>query len=743
MSIFRNRPLALGCFAFLLCLFVSYFLGNIFSILIIALGVLLLGGAILYRTLKNTRFANEFLVIALPLCLCLVVCGIVGISRFGKDKSTANEYKYCTRETELWITDIKYSNSIETLAVANENGNDILVSFETKENITLKVGDIVKGTAYFHSLENDKVGYSEAEYYLDKGIFLKAECEKYEVTSEKPLVFKSICVQINSFLDEILEKHLNADTYALTSAMLLGNKYNLDDGVRRDFSRLGISHILALSGIHVSLITGLFSAFLDTIKIKRRIKYLALISIIASFVCITGLSESAMRAGLMLAIFYTLSIFGNESDAVTSLLLSVSLICLLDPYSIFSTSLLLSFFAMLGCLCSSYYTRGVCVLYRIRPKFLRAAVYSFITSVIVILFTLPIMCIRFDYVSVFAPFFNIIFVPILTLLLYIAPVVLALGWIPYLSYAATFPAEIITKITLFLTGNISKADFLTVPLKNAFVYAGVVIIAVALILALVLSKKQFRYALITLCVGVGLFVVSSLGVAIYKSNVVTISSYNYKSCDIIAIESKNEVMIIEASSPSRTNSKKSDSYAKYLGYSDIDAYVLTDYSTKIVDAIKNVTSSNMVRRVLILEPQTNEEIELFEEAQQYLDAKGIALEAMPQEYNFGKANIIFETLDAISYSSKRCALLRVEANGSAYSYIGSGAFEYLSNKPEEFIAGASVVTFGAYGPKYRVKYGYDSLRARYLVFHGNSKKYIFDIPEEISVKEPTHKFTFK
>ncbi len=743
MQIFKLRPLAFGCFVFLLSLYISYFLGNVFSILIIIISSISLLVFVVLKFAKNSKWANEWLARILPICLCLVLCGTLSLLTFSKDKNELLELDGTEKETQVLITEIKYSNSNEILAVANDEKIDILVLLEKKENLDIEVGDTVKMKATFRDLEDNAIGYSEKEYYLEKGIFLCAESEEYEVLTKGIFVLKSVFVKINFWLDNILEKSLNSDTHSLVSAMLLGNKSNLDIAIRRDFSRLGISHILALSGIHISLITGLFNAFLDAIKMRKRFKYLTLISMICAFVCITGFSESAMRAGLMLALFYTFSLFGTESDSVTSLFLSVTLICIFDPYAIFSTSLLLSFTAMLGCFCSSYYTRGVRVLYRIKPKFLRGMVYSFISSVTVVLFTLPIISVKFAYVSIFAPFFNIIFVPLLTLLLYIAPFILLIGWIPYLSYIVTFPAEMITKLTLFLTGNISKADFLTISFANVFQYIGIVVIFVAIVLALALSKKQIKYTFVTLCLGLAVFAVSSLGVGIYKLNTVSISTYDAYSSDVLAIESENEVMIVEMSKPTKRTTSASANYASYLGYADIDAYFLTDYNTKIVEALDNITKATLVRKIYLPTPKTDKEDLMFSEAEKLLNEKKISLEKIPEKYDFGDTCVEFAELELISYSTKRCTCIKVLCNNSTFSYLGSGAYEYLDKVPENYVKISDVVTFGSYGPKYRVPYRYDFSNTEYFVFHGESKKYIYDIPEEIIVKKPMHKFVFK
>ncbi len=745
MSIFKLRPLAFGCFLLILCLYPSYFLGNTFDIALIAIGSALLFSLSIWCAIRRSRRAGEWLARALPACLCLILCGVVALCSFASDTRRLNELDGASAETELLITEIRYSTSDEITLLAKDKEGELVLSLPVDEEKyeRVSVGDTVRAKVTYRGLEDAILGYSERDYYRDKGIFLFAKGEEYDIISSQELFWKLLPKRINLFLDGILEKALNSDTYSLVSAMLLGNKSNLDQGVRRDFSRLGISHILALSGIHISLITALLGAFLSTLRLRRGVKYVTLMSLICAFVCITGFAESAMRAGIMLILFYTLSLFGTESDSVTCLFGAVAIICTLDPYAIFSTSLILSFTAMLGCICSSYYTKGVRFLYRIRPKFLRGIVYSLISSIAVVLFTLPIMAIKFDYVSIFAPIFNIIFVPLLTLLLYIAPFILLIGYIPYLSYIVVIPAELITKLSLLLIGAISKADFLTLSFDGIAQYIGIGIVLLAMVLALAMSKRYFKYIATILATGVFVFVASSIATSVYRSNTIAISSYDAEIRDIIAVESENEVMIIEASRPSRTSTNLGVEYAFKLGYADIEVYVLTDYSSYMLDAIDNVTKRTLVRKMLLPKPISNEEKEIYSQASAILESRGVALEQIPEKYDFGATSVDFCTIAPLSSGSKRCVLLKVNANNAGFTYLGSSAHDIFSDTPERLVRGADVVVFGSYGDGYYSYLTYDLSHTSYISFHGDSRDYMPIIPDNVSVKRHMHKFIFK
>lgn len=744
MNIFKLRPLALGCFGFLVCLAFSYFLGNIFDIILIVLGTISLVALIAFTAITKRESITRWLIRFLPLCLCFIICGAVALGSFVKDEKILDEYVDSEREVEALVTEINYSKVYETSAIAkvqSENYNFSIVI--TVPDGEIEVGDKIRATMKFRELERVAIGYSESEYYLDKGIFLFAEAEEYEILSRDNFVLTAFFTSINDFFVRIVEDTVNSDTASLISAMLLGNREALSDNVNCDFARLGISHVLALSGMHLSLITGMLNGLFSVTRVPKKARYILLILMIVAFICITGFSESAIRAGIMLIIFYSMLLIGQRSDGITALFVSVCVICILDPYAIFSTSLMLSFSAMLACMSTGYFTKRVRLLYRIRPKFIRGAVYTLITSVGTLLFTLPIVYLKFDYVSIFAPVFNVFLVPILTILLYVSPFILILGKIPYVSLVVKYPAELLTKLVLYLTGNISKLDFLTVSFTNIAHAVGALIILVSIVLALVLSKRRLKYCIAIMLTGVCVFVGGSTYSAILRESTVSVSSYDMGNADIVAIESKNEVMIIEMSSPSPSTASKSSAYASKIGYSDIDTYVIADYSSRMVDAFDKISDVTIIRKVMLPTPETDKERERYDAIEGLAQEKGIELAKIEESFDFGATCVDFMGYTRLGRSTKRCIAFSVSAYNSRFTYLGASAYEYPSYFPEAYATASDVVLLGSYGPKYRLNYDYELSSVDYFVFHGTSRDYLpLEIPNDM-VKSDLHKFILK
>lgn len=749
MRIFKHRPLALGCFLFIACMYLGYFLGNVFDIVLTVLSALALVATTLVAIIKRkSDTVLKTVIKLLPTCVCLLICGICALTSFEADRKIAQKYENTDVVAEILVTDVRYSMPYETTVIGElEIDGDKLKIPVTLPKNEIEIGDKIKASVSLYPFaDGEKIGYSEKDFYAEKGMLLFGEAEEYELVSRNNFVLSAVFTKINNFLSSHLQKCVNNDTYTLLSAMLLGNKDALADNVRRDFSRLGISHILALSGIHISLLTSMAYGFLDLLRVRKSIKYTVLVAIIISFTAVTGFSQSAIRAGLMLIIFYILSFFGFRRDGVTSLFVAVFLICALDPYSIMSTSLILSFLAMLGCIASSYFSRRIKIFRKIKPRLLKNTVFSLISSITIMIFTMPIMIIKFDNVSVFAPFFNIIFVPLLTLLLYFGPFILLIGSVPYASYIFTLPAELITSLALKMSSKIATADFLTLSFTTPAHAIGICVAILAVILFFALDKRKIKYSALTLALGIVIMAGASTYTVISRNNTVSITAYDNRASDIVAVESGNDIMIIEVSAPSTTTMKMSSALASHLGYSDIDLYVMTDYSYRAGVAFDALTDETIVRRVMLPTPETEQEAEQCAIIEQIASKKGVLLEILPN----GCENIAFNDtfLDIMEYervgiSVKRCVSFSISTDNERFTYLGASSYECVSKFPEAYAKASDVLLFGSYGPPYHEKFKFDLENADYLVFHGKSAEF-FDgeIPQE-KLRPHMTKFVFR
>ena len=130
----------------------------------------------------------------------------------------------------------------------------------------------------------------------------------------------------------------------------MGDRENLDSGIKHAYSRLGISHILAVSGLHLTIIVGGLGWILTQFHVPKKIRSLILIAGAFFFAWLCGFSASIVRAAVMLTFFYLADMVGERNDSSTSLFLAVFLIVCFHPNAVYDAGMWLSFFATLGIL---------------------------------------------------------------------------------------------------------------------------------------------------------------------------------------------------------------------------------------------------------------------------------------------------------------------------------------------------------------------------------------------------------
>ena len=129
--------------------------------------------------------------------------------------------------------------------------------------------------------------FNYKKYLKSKNIYKVMSVENYKVINYKTNIIYKIKNKIIKKVDKYKSKRY-------ISAFILGDKKYLDDEVKNHYQELGVSHIFAISGMHVSLITGILFFILK--KIKDNLKYFIVISFLIIYVFLTGLQASVLRS---------------------------------------------------------------------------------------------------------------------------------------------------------------------------------------------------------------------------------------------------------------------------------------------------------------------------------------------------------------------------------------------------------------------------------------------------------------
>ncbi len=209
------------------------------------------------------------------------------------------------------------------------------------------VGDVIEFSGRLIKTDTlrNPGGFNERDYYRLKNIEYKVYSDSaLKIGEEKNLkiLLKKLNIKISSIYNNILPK----EEVSIVKAMITGNKGDLSYSVKDLFSRVGIYHIIAISGLHIHILAHII-LFLSERFHKRYGKVLAMFFVVL-YCIFTGASVSSIRAVCMFLIYICGKFFYREYDALTSLFISGFLILLFNPLYLFDIGFQYSFCAVLS-----------------------------------------------------------------------------------------------------------------------------------------------------------------------------------------------------------------------------------------------------------------------------------------------------------------------------------------------------------------------------------------------------------
>ncbi|MBO5488753.1 MAG: ComEC/Rec2 family competence protein [Eubacterium sp.] len=295
-----------------------------------------------------------------PLCIVLVlfVVGICLWHTFSHNETFASEEKNMTLEAE--VETIKGGAKKQSLVVRNvvSDGRvfcDKLVVYQDKEAdlfAALKLGNTIRVTGDFLPLEpaGNEGQFDEVTYYESQGIQGKFYTKSIHILNSEYLIIPQKIYELRSAFYRIITEHMPAETAGVLSAMMLGEKSSLDETVKELYTKSGIGHILAISGLHISLIgAGLFF-LLRRYVMPMRASAVTVIFLLILYAELTGFSIATKRAVVMMIVMLVARIIGEAYDGYNALALSALIELLGHPDNLFQAGFLLSYGTALGVL---------------------------------------------------------------------------------------------------------------------------------------------------------------------------------------------------------------------------------------------------------------------------------------------------------------------------------------------------------------------------------------------------------
>ena len=260
-----------------------------------------------------------------------------------------NKYETIYKDnTKIEITGVIVSNKKDGKYKLKVNENNTNLYLRTTEN--LEYGDLVtvKGEYQEPQSQRNYKGFDYKEYLKTLKIYGTIKAEKIKLKNKNcGNTLLRISNKVFNKIKNNIETTYSKKTSDIILGIMLGYTEQIDESTREDFSQSGISHVLAVSGLHVSYIIYLVINGTQKVVGKRKSKIITSI-VLLIYMFITDFSVSIVRAGIMGIIDCMAFIFYRKSDTINNIAISMLTILLYNPFSLTSTSFLLTYFGTIG-----------------------------------------------------------------------------------------------------------------------------------------------------------------------------------------------------------------------------------------------------------------------------------------------------------------------------------------------------------------------------------------------------------
>lgn len=396
--------------------------------------------------------------------------------------AVASDYSY----------DTKYGSAVDAHIKLEERSYQIRLYLDEKTPIS--PGDTVTGTFRLRYTAPDTGTFSR--YHQGKGIFLLGyQEESVEITSGTPKTLTENAAVLRNEIQNILRDSFPEDVFPFVQALLLGEDSELDYETETAFRVSGIRHIIAVSGLHVSILFGLVS---DLTFRKRYLTALVGLPCLAIFAAVAGFTPSVTRACIMVGLMILAQLFQREYDSPTALSFAGLVMLVCNPFVITSVSFQLSVSSVAGILAFSEPIRlwlmkpfGAVKGKNLKTVLIRWYSTSVSVSLSAMIFTTPLCAVYFGTVSLIGVLTNLATLWVVTFLFGgIIVTCLAGAVLPavasFLGTILAYPIRYVLGIAKIM-GNLPLAAVYT---KSVYIVIWLVYVYVLLLILLLQRKKE-------------------------------------------------------------------------------------------------------------------------------------------------------------------------------------------------------------------------------------------------------------
>lgn len=442
LPITKQLPLLLP----LICLIIGIYVSTLIAIPIFwALAALILGlgmaviSIIAISVLKFPRLKNILFLVGI--LLSFIAIGFISREKYQSSKYLNTNIPIENCEIILQENAVKTTKNYRAKAYLSSQETSILIYL----NKDVRKGDtIVTSQLKIRTIENLNSEYDFKTFYHRQGYFYNTfiDINHCNIHPKKMNLFERFATSIrNDILTTFSETLNDSLDIGLSMALILGETSLLDPTIYQAYINTGTVHVIAVSGMHLTLLFGFLEILLGwipVVKYNKGVRFSIVLLFIWLFTFLVGMGPSILRAAVMLTFSLIGNLLGRRNGALNGLLFSAFILLLIDPNWLWNIGFLLSYGSLLGILLWS----------PILEKWLHAEnpILLFFMKMIAItlaaqLGTIPIVLYCFHQFPIWFLFFNIWMVPLSSIGIFLLLGLLLFSKIPFISDIIIFFAK--------------------------------------------------------------------------------------------------------------------------------------------------------------------------------------------------------------------------------------------------------------------------------------------------------------
>lgn len=513
-------------------------------------------------------------------------------------------------------------------------------------NLDFKYGDVVtfRGKISIPEKLGNEGEFNYKNYLNSNNIVGIISTYDVKVTDVKlGNIFLNCIYYIKESISKKIDNMIPKNEVGLFKSMIYGDDLDLDSNVKENFKKVGLSHLLVVSGTHMSSVIILLSYIYRFIN-KKNNMYINIFVIIV-FCILSSSGLSIIRAAIMILISVIFTSKNKNINIYVKIFISLVIICIYNPYAILSSGIMLSYFSVLGIVMFqteifSFFKIKVKYILKIeyvKPKGIKKVIYNAIKLILFPLsITISVQIMLFPVqLYLFGDFYfvtflsNILVSYIINFFSVISYIYILCINIPYLSGMLANFIILILKLIINLTEYLSSFDMLKISIPRLSIISYIIYYLIVLLykfrkyIKLNLSKKIKKHF------NKIIFVFTFLGFTFVISNYIYINYFenyvyyfNVKQGNMALIHKNGKNIVVDMGST--TENLASNillNFAKVRNISKIDLVILTHMHTDHINGVNSILDNIPVERVAYNIPK--EEIKEYYELKNNLDKNGI------------------------------------------------------------------------------------------------------------------------